>query len=69
MRGSSIVDSISKPRRGARVYAHQNKEENAETDEDEIGHELLLWHYCGALLGAFGIKGPFGIRGSHIRAA
>jgi hypothetical protein len=69
MRGSSIVDSISKPCTGARVYAHQDKEENAETDEDEIGHELLLWRNSGALIGAFGIKDPFGIRGLHIRAA
>jgi hypothetical protein len=61
--------SVSKPRTDARVYAHQDKEENAETDEDEIGHELLLWRFSGALIGAFGIKGPFGIRGSHIRAA
>jgi hypothetical protein len=49
MRGSNIVDSISKPRTSPRVYAHQDKEENAEADEDEIGHELLLWRYSGAL--------------------
>jgi hypothetical protein len=33
------VHSVSKPRTGARVYAHQDYEENNETDEDEIGHE------------------------------
>jgi hypothetical protein len=65
--GSSIVDSKSKPRTGARVYAHQDEEENTETDEDGIGHELLL-RFSGALIGAFGIKDPFGIQGSGIRA-
>jgi hypothetical protein len=51
MRGSSIVHSISKPRTGARVYAHQDYEENNETDEDEIGHEPLLWRYCSDIIG------------------
>jgi hypothetical protein len=63
-----MVDSILEPRTGARVYTHQDNEENAETEEDEIGHELLLRRYCAAIIGTLRIKSPFGIQGSGIRA-
>lgn len=38
--------SLSKTSADARIGAHQDKEKNAGTDINEIGHEPLLFQIC-----------------------
>ena len=54
---------LSKTTAGARIGAHHDKEKDAETEINEIGHDPLLLYDCRSDIGPIGIKVLFGIWG------